>query len=192
MRKLLVITASCMIGALVFAPAALAQDEFDCDSFEFQEDAQAVYDRDTSDPSGLDGPIGEGFTGEEGVACEELPSRGTGTDTSVEPAAQTSVEPSASASAEPGDEVEASASASADPCPDPDFPRETPDGCQASDLPDVEFGSASAGATASATATAEVGDLPDTGGLSPALTLVPLALLLGAGLLSFRALRRSS
>lgn len=24
-----------------------------------------------------------------------------------------------------------------DPCPDPDFPRETPDGCQASDLPDV-------------------------------------------------------
>ncbi|HEV2743608.1 MAG TPA: hypothetical protein VGV91_10655 [Rubrobacter sp.] len=37
-----------------------------------------------------------------------------------------------------------SASASADPCPDPDFPRETPDGCQASDLPDVEAGSAPA------------------------------------------------
>ena len=37
-------------------------------------------------------------------------------------------------------------SASADPCPDPDFPRETPDGCQASDLPDVSTGSASASA----------------------------------------------
>ena len=41
-------------------------------------------------------------------------------------------------------------SASADPCPDPDFARETPDGCQASDLPDVEFGnSASSSASAS-------------------------------------------
>ena len=41
-------------------------------------------------------------------------------------------------------------SASADPCPDPDFPRETPDGCRASDLPDVEFGnSASSSASAS-------------------------------------------
>jgi len=44
-------------------------------------------------------------------------------------------------------------SASADPCPDPDFPRETPDGCQASDLPDVEFGnSASSSASASSAA----------------------------------------
>ena len=42
-------------------------------------------------------------------------------------------------------------SASADPCPDPNFPRETPDGCQASDLPDVEFGS---DATASPSSTA--------------------------------------
>ena len=47
-------------------------------------------------------------------------------------------------------------SASADPCPDPDFPRETPDGCQASDLPDVEFGP-DASATASPTASAPPG-----------------------------------
>ena len=49
-----------------------------------------------------------------------------------------------------------------DPCPDPDFPRYTPDGCQASDLPDVavpgvapsspEPESVSAEATASASA----------------------------------------
>ena len=46
----------------------------------------------------------------------------------------------------------ATASPSADPCPDPDFPRETPDGCQASDLPDVSFGP-----DASPTATAPPG-----------------------------------
>jgi hypothetical protein len=161
-RRPLLLAALCMALALAFAPAAMAQDEFDCDDFTYQEDAQEVYDQDTSDPSGLDGPIGESSTGEPGVACEELPSAGTGTDTSVEPAAETSVEPSASASAEPGDEVEATPSASA---------------------------SSSATATASASATAEA-DLPETGGLSPALTLVPLALLLGAGLLSLRMVRR--
>lgn len=49
MRKLLVMTALCMLGALAFAPAVLAQDEFDCDDFATQEDAQAVYNEDTSD-----------------------------------------------------------------------------------------------------------------------------------------------
>ena len=48
---------------------------------------------DTSDPSGLDGPIGTAFDGEEGVACEDLPSRGTGTDLPEEPAAETPIEP---------------------------------------------------------------------------------------------------
>jgi hypothetical protein len=66
-------------------------------------------------------------------------------------------------------------SASADPCPDPDFPRATPDGCQASDLPDVEAGddsmaspAASPGASASAS--------PLTEGIGPAgpIDTVPL------------------
>ena len=170
MRRLSLLAALCMALALVFAQAAVAQSRgpsgadgtYNCEDFDFQEDAQAVYDQDTSDPNGLDGPIGTGFTGEQGVACEELPSAGTGTDVSVEPAAETSVEPSASASAEPGDEVPATPSASEN---------------------------VSASASASATATAEP-DLPATGGLSPALTLVPLALLLGTGLLSLRMVRR--
>ena len=51
-------------------------DQFDCADFATQEGAQAAYDQDTSDPSGLDGPIGTGFTGTEGIACEELPSSG--------------------------------------------------------------------------------------------------------------------
>ena len=49
--------------------------DLDCDDFDYQEDAQAAYEQDTSDPNGLDGPIGEGYTGEQGEACENLPSR---------------------------------------------------------------------------------------------------------------------
>lgn len=61
------------------AQAQGSQDQFDCADFDTQEEAQAVYDQDTSDPNGLDGPIGTGFTGTEGVACEELPSSGDAT-----------------------------------------------------------------------------------------------------------------
>jgi hypothetical protein len=48
-------------------------DEFDCSDFDTQEQAQQTYEWDTSDPNGLDGPPGEGYTGEQGVACENLP-----------------------------------------------------------------------------------------------------------------------
>ena len=68
-----------------------------CDDFAWQEDAQAVYDRDPSDPYGLDDPPGpdsntRGYgledplgldndtRDESGVACEELPSRRDRTD----------------------------------------------------------------------------------------------------------------
>jgi hypothetical protein len=92
------------------------------------------------------------------------------------------------------------ASPSADPCPDPNFPRETPDGCQASDLPDVSFGadasptaSSTASPTASSTASASAAasSLPETGGPVSVMALVPLALLLGTGLLALRLVRRS-
>ena len=66
-RRLLLLAALAMLGTLVVAPAALAQDEFDCEDFTYQEDAQAVYDSDPSDPNGLDGAP------QDGVACESLP-----------------------------------------------------------------------------------------------------------------------
>ncbi len=67
-----------VLATLTFTPAALAQqDLYDCADFQYQEDAQAVYDQDRSDPYGLDGPPGEAYAGEPGVACEELPSGGT-------------------------------------------------------------------------------------------------------------------
>ena len=80
------------------APATVAaQQDLDCNDFEFQEEAQEVYDRDPSDPYGLDDPPGpdsntRGYgledplgldndtRDEPGVACEELPSRRDRTD----------------------------------------------------------------------------------------------------------------
>jgi hypothetical protein len=71
---MLLLAALSMVAALVLAPPALAQeDEFDCADFASQEEAQAVLDQDTSDPSGLDADS-------DGIACEELPTAGDGTD----------------------------------------------------------------------------------------------------------------
>jgi hypothetical protein len=67
------------------AEAQVQTDLYRCDDFTYQEEAQAVYDQDTSDPHGLDGPIGEAFTGEQGVACEDLPHRLGGPTTIPEP-----------------------------------------------------------------------------------------------------------
>lgn len=60
-------------------PPAQAQagDQFNCSDFDTQEEAQAEYDSDPSDPSGLDGPQSEATDGTPGVACESLPSGGS-------------------------------------------------------------------------------------------------------------------
>lgn len=81
----------------------------------------------------------------------------------------------------------------ADPCPDPDYPRQTPDGCQASDLPDVvlpaapdQYGQYQYPA-APAPAVAETMPLPVSGGAS---LLLPVgAALAGIGLVGFARLR---
>ncbi len=62
------VTAALSFG---FSGTANAADIYNCDHFAYQEDAQAVYDQDPSDPNGLDG------TPNDGVACESLPRRGT-------------------------------------------------------------------------------------------------------------------
>jgi hypothetical protein len=43
---------------------AFAQDRYDCDDFRTQEEAQAIYDQDPTDPNGLDGPIGTASDGQ--------------------------------------------------------------------------------------------------------------------------------
>ena len=85
MRKVLLLAALAMVAALVFAPMALAQD-LNCSDFATQEEAQAVYEQDTSDPNNLDGFSGE----DDGIACESLPSGGDSTATpSASPIAST-------------------------------------------------------------------------------------------------------
>jgi hypothetical protein len=54
-------------------PSPSTGGDYNCSDFDTQEQAQQVYEQDTSDPSGLDGPPGEGYTGEQGIACEDLP-----------------------------------------------------------------------------------------------------------------------
>ncbi|MFJ9188576.1 excalibur calcium-binding protein [Streptomyces anulatus] len=62
---------------------AHAQD-LDCADFRFQEDAQAEFNRDPSDPNRLDEDRGS----DDGIACEVLPSRrSTGTVPPVSPSA---------------------------------------------------------------------------------------------------------
>jgi len=61
-------------AALLFglAAPAVAADLYNCDDFQYQEQAQAVLDADPSDPHGLDGGSSGG---PDGVACESLPHR---------------------------------------------------------------------------------------------------------------------
>jgi Excalibur calcium-binding domain len=81
----IVIVLSVVAGLAGFAlPAteAPAQNELDCTDFQFQEEAQEVYDADPSDPNQLDVDL-------DGIACEELPSSGAAaaTATPLSPAA---------------------------------------------------------------------------------------------------------
>jgi hypothetical protein len=167
------LAALCMVAALVFAPAAMGQSRgpsgadgsYNCEDFDFQEDAQAFYDQDPSDPDGLDGPPGEAFDGEQGVACEELPSRGTGMDMAQEPAAETPIEPD--------DDQYGVAVVQYD-----------------DDAAVVQYDDESA--TPTATASASATPLPDTGGVAPpaALAAVAALLLVGSGIVSASIIRR--
>jgi hypothetical protein len=59
----------------LFTNSVSAYSEYNCSDFSTQEEAQAEYDSDTSDPNYLDGD-------NDGVACETLPSESSSYDTS--------------------------------------------------------------------------------------------------------------
>jgi hypothetical protein len=73
MKKLVVLLA--VLAALVGASSAYATegDEYDCEDFSTQQEAQATFSQDTSDPYGLDDDPGT----DDGKACENLPSEAT-------------------------------------------------------------------------------------------------------------------
>lgn len=77
MSRLRPVVAAAVLAAAASFPlagTAFAQD-LNCDDFATQEEAQAEYERDTSDPHNLDGD-------NDGIACEELISEGSGTGNS--------------------------------------------------------------------------------------------------------------
>ncbi|MFI8171458.1 excalibur calcium-binding protein [Streptomyces sp. NPDC086081] len=81
------------VAAIVpLSAPAHAQPDRDCRDFAFQEDAQAVFDADRSDPHRLDEDRGP----DDGIACEALPRRGSGIISPTSPAP-----PSASVTATP-------------------------------------------------------------------------------------------
>jgi hypothetical protein len=98
---------------------ALAQDEFDCASFNSQAEAQAELRRDPSDPSGLDGPIGTASDGTSGVACEVYPYNDPARD-------ETPVDVGSGSSASASGSASASSSASASIPPDKTIPTPSP------------------------------------------------------------------
>ena len=71
-----------LLALLICPVAALAQADLDCPDFQFQEDAQAVFNEDPSDPHRLDAD-------DDALACEDLPSRGSPPQQTVNPQEQT-------------------------------------------------------------------------------------------------------
>lgn len=225
MRRLSLLAALSLVVMLVFSPAATGQSRgpsgadgtYNCEDFDTQEQAQAFYDADPSDPDGLDGPPGEAFTGEPGVACEGLPSGGDGSETGggVAPSGNgnggTGVAPTGTSSdldcIDFATQAEAQAVYNQDPS-DPNGLDADNDGiaCETTtntaNTTEYEDGTgvssggpliADDGATGDqyaddGVADDDVAELPDTGG--PALLLPVAALLIVAGGLSLAILRR--
>ncbi|MFF5370409.1 excalibur calcium-binding protein [Streptomyces sp. NPDC013187] len=83
-----------IVAIVPMADPAHARQDLDCRDFAFQEDAQAVFDADPSDPNRLDEDQGP----DDGVACEALARRGiidpTTSPTSPSPSASPSMSPS--------------------------------------------------------------------------------------------------
>jgi hypothetical protein len=72
------------------------QDSYDCESFRTQEEAQAIYDQDPSDPYGLDeADLNPG----NGLACETLPHEIGATNASASSSATVASTASATATA---------------------------------------------------------------------------------------------
>lgn len=105
-------------GSAVFAAAAclflpttaVAAADVDCANFATQEQAQAVFDADPSDPNRLDGD-------NDNIACEALPSGAGGGNTAAPtPAPTATVSPAPSAAA-PGAAVPGAVTGTAAPAP---------------------------------------------------------------------------
>ncbi len=83
MRRFMLLAALCAALVLALAPTVMAQQDVDCGDFATQEEAQQFLL--PGDPNGLDAD-------NDGTACDDLPSGGTG-GTSPQPTAPTQYTP---------------------------------------------------------------------------------------------------
>ena len=190
MKRMLYLAALCMAATTILAPAALAQQDFDCGDFATQEEAQQLLL--AGNPYRLDAD-------NDGTACDNLPSRGTGTGggTTQQPTTPTQyAQPQTPTQgdldcADFASQAEAQAFYNADPS-DPNGLDADDDGIACETLAGgdtMEDGTMMGGGTTTATqqpvaqtpaATQATTALPATGG--PSLALLAGALLIGAGL----------
>ena len=77
MRRLLLLVGLAMMGTVLFASAALAQDPsaFNCEDFATQEEAQAFFE--ANDPANDPYLLDEAPGADDAVPCEDWPSGGT-------------------------------------------------------------------------------------------------------------------
>ncbi|AVV47020.1 excalibur calcium-binding protein [Streptomyces sp. ID05-04B] len=108
--------AAAVLTVALLSGVAHAQD-LNCSDFTYQEDAQAVFDQDPSDPNRLDEDRGP----DDGIACEVLPHRSL--PTLAPPTSSPAPRPASPAprSASPTPVVSSSAGASISPAPPPTF-----------------------------------------------------------------------
>ncbi len=174
-----------MAVMLVLAPAAMAQTDYDCADFATQEEAQQFLL--AGDPYGLD-------EDNDGMACDTLPSGGTGGGIS-QPPTQSDLDCADFAS-----QAEAQATFDADPS-DPNGLDADGDGIACEEdgtgvtptQPDIQYSpdeTTDMQYTTTPTTAATPITMPATGGIS---LILPLAgLLLGTGILGLAIARRNS
>lgn len=109
-----------LAAILPLADPAHAQD-LDCGDFTYQEDAQAFFDTDPSDPHQLDEDPGP----DDGVACEALPRRGL-TSSTFRPAPSLSPSPATTAPTRSASPSSAVPTRTATAAPVPATPSATP------------------------------------------------------------------
>ena len=101
------------VALSVQAAGAQQGDMYDCSDFTYQEDAQNVFDANPNDPYGLDGAVGNAYSGQPNVACEYLPHRpgSSSNDATVTPAGVSDFRAAPSGAGAPSGVSAASASA---------------------------------------------------------------------------------
>lgn len=174
-------------------PAQSPGGDLDCEDFGSQEEAQAEFDADPSDPNGLNA---DG----DGQACEEFPYPGTEPlpegspplpdGETLEPAeeqyetetATPNETPTAAPTSTPSPDATPTVTQSETPT---ETPAETP---TPSETPSVSVESPEDSEVESESRTTPYTELPDTGG--PSMLLPVGALILGAGILGFAVIRR--